>query len=90
MLGHATQRLHFHQFLQAGPHKPLKNRPPKPPPQADLLEALYRCARNGRPELHTRFVKDPAFVAAFDELIDKDARVQWGRRAPSGSGLHRL
>ncbi|GBF93671.1 hypothetical protein Rsub_06774 [Raphidocelis subcapitata] len=44
------------------------------PMQVDLLEVLYRCARNGRHELHMRFVKDAAFVAAFDELMDKDAR----------------
>ena len=53
-----------------------------PPPQRDLAELLYRCARNGRPELHARFMGDPELAAAFDELLEKDP----GVRGPSVGG----
>jgi len=56
----------------------LLNPAPTPPTnkkQRDLLELLYRCARNGRLELHTRFMPEPAVAAAFDELLEKDAKV---------------
>ena len=61
---------------------------PQPPcrPQRDIMELLYRCARNGRPELHARFMPDPDVAAAFDELLAKDPRVKphssW--RVPAG------
>lgn len=57
------------------------HRPAPPPllaPQRDLLEVLYRCARQGRPELHARFMPEPAVAAAFDELLEKDGKVAAG------------
>lgn len=59
--------------------KPYTLPAPRTRVQRDLLELLYRCARNGRPELHTRFMGDPELAAAFDELLEKDpgVRADW-------------
>ncbi|KIZ06257.1 hypothetical protein MNEG_1702 [Monoraphidium neglectum] len=44
------------------------------PMQRDLAELLYRCARNGRPDLHARFLGDPELAAAFDEVLEQDPK----------------